>query len=142
MAQSRRSVPDFNLTIDCELDALLALRKQINTEADGKYKLSEAQARAILELRLHRLTGLERDKIGEDLRELGAQIEEYLSILASREKLYGILRDELLEMREQFADDRRTTIEKRELFQWFAAAALIIFLTGLAYEHSHLNYGP
>ena len=66
---------------------------------NGKYSLSEEQAKAILELRLHRLTGLERDKIGDDLRELGEQIEEYLSILASREKLYGILREELLEMK-------------------------------------------
>ncbi|MBT5514593.1 MAG: DNA gyrase subunit A [Rhodospirillaceae bacterium] len=81
---------------------------------DGKYKLSEIQARAILELRLHRLTGLERDKIGNDLKELGVEIEEYLSILSSRDKLYGILRDELLAMREQFATDRRTTIEESE----------------------------
>jgi len=81
---------------------------------DGKYKLSEAQARAILELRLHRLTGLERDKIGDDLKALGEQIEEYLAILASREKLYGLLRDELIAMREQFADERRTVIEESE----------------------------
>ena len=81
---------------------------------DGKYKLSETQAKAILELRLHRLTGLERDKIGDDLKELGAQIEEFLAILGSREKLYGILRAELIEMREQFADERRTTIEEAE----------------------------
>ena len=81
---------------------------------DGKYKLSEAQARAILELRLHRLTGLERDKIGDDLKALGEQIEEYLAILASRDKLYGLLRDELMAMREQFADERRTVIEESE----------------------------
>ncbi|MBT6096035.1 MAG: DNA topoisomerase 4 subunit A, partial [Rhodospirillaceae bacterium] len=81
---------------------------------DGKYKLSEAQARAILELRLHRLTGLERDKIGDDLKKLGAEIEEHLSILSSREKLYGILRDELMAMREQFANPRRTMIEESE----------------------------
>jgi DNA gyrase subunit A len=81
---------------------------------DGKYKLSEAQARAILELRLHRLTGLERDKIGDDLKELGKQIEEYLSILASREKLYGLLRGELVAMKEQFADPRRTVLEENE----------------------------
>jgi DNA gyrase subunit A len=84
---------------------------------DGKYKLSETQARAILELRLHRLTGLERDKIGDDLKALGEQIAEYLSILASREKLYGLLRDELIAMREQFADERRTVIEESEFEQ-------------------------
>ena len=82
--------------------------------SDGKYTLSEEQSKAILELRLQRLTGLERNKIGDDLRELGEQIEEYLSILASREKLYGILRDELLEMKQQFGDERRTTIEESE----------------------------
>jgi len=81
---------------------------------DGKYKLSEEQAKAILELRLHRLTGLERDKIGDDLKELGVQIEEFLSILSSRDKLYGILRDELLAMKDQFANERRTTIEESE----------------------------
>ncbi len=81
---------------------------------DGKYKLSETQARAILELRLHRLTGLERDKIGDDLKALGDQITEYLSILSSREKLYGILRDELVTIRNDFANDRRTTIVEQE----------------------------
>ena len=84
---------------------------------DEKYTLSEAQARAILELRLHRLTGLERDKIGEDLKKLGAEIEEYLSILSSREKLYGILREELVEIKEQFANDRRTVLEESEFEQ-------------------------
>jgi len=81
---------------------------------DGKYHLSEAQARAILELRLHRLTGLERDKIGDDLRALGAEISEYLELLASREKLYALLRSELVEMREKFATPRRTELEEDE----------------------------
>ncbi len=79
---------------------------------DGKYMLSEAQARAILELRLHRLTGLERDKIGDDLKEIGAKIAEYLEILRSREKLLGILVDELMAIRDKFANDRRTTLEE------------------------------
>ena len=70
------------------------------------------QARAILDLRLHRLTGLERNKIGEDLRELCDKILEYLKILASKELLFNILRGELEEMREQFANERRTTIEE------------------------------
>ncbi len=79
---------------------------------DGKYKLSEEQARAILELRLHRLTGLERDKIGNDLKEISERIAEYLEILRSREKLLGILIDELKVIREKFANDRRTTLEE------------------------------
>ncbi len=81
---------------------------------DGKYKLSEIQAKAILELRLHRLTGLERGKIGDDLAALGQQIAEYLAILGSREKLYGILRDELVTIRSDFANDRRTDILEQE----------------------------
>jgi DNA gyrase subunit A len=83
----------------------------------GTYQLSEEQAKAILELRLHRLTGLERDKIAKDLEELVERIKEYLSILDSREKLYTVLRDELLEMREEFADPRRTEIVEGEFEQ-------------------------
>jgi DNA gyrase subunit A len=83
-------------------------------DEDGNYSLSEEQARSILELRLHRLTGLERDKIAEDLRALVDEIREFLSILESRDKLYGLLRSELLEMKEQFADPRRTEIIEGE----------------------------
>jgi DNA gyrase subunit A len=83
-------------------------------EEDGTYTLSEAQARAILELRLQRLTGLERDKIAEELEGLAAQIKEYLEILASREKVRQILREELLGVRERFADERRTSIDDAE----------------------------
>ena len=81
---------------------------------DGKYKLSEEQAKAILELRLHRLTGLEREKIAGDLAELGTEIEGHLALLASRELLLNVLRTELLEMREQFATPRRTDIQESE----------------------------
>jgi DNA gyrase subunit A len=81
---------------------------------DGKYQLSEAQAKAILDLRLHRLTGLERDKIGDELKEIGEQIKEFLLILSSRPKLLEVLRGELLEIRNQFATPRRTTIEDSE----------------------------
>ncbi len=80
----------------------------------GVYKLSETQAKAILELRLHRLTGLERDKIGDDLKELGDRIGKYLVLLGSRNKLYALLRQELLEMKEQFADARRTVVVEGE----------------------------
>ncbi|MAF94843.1 MAG: DNA gyrase subunit A [Rhodospirillaceae bacterium] len=80
----------------------------------GVYKLSEAQAKAILELRLHRLTGLERGKIGDDLKELGDRIGQHLVLLGSRDKLYALLRQELLEMKEQFADARRTAIDEGE----------------------------
>ena len=81
---------------------------------DGAYSLSEVQAKAILDLRLHRLTGLERDKIGEELTEIGKEIEEYLAILSSRPRLLEVLRAELMDMQLQFATPRRTTIEDNE----------------------------
>ena len=77
---------------------------------DGTYRLSALQARAILELRLQRLTGLERDKIGEELEGLARQITEYLEVLDSRERLLAILRGELVEMKDRFATPRRTEI--------------------------------
>ena len=80
----------------------------------GNYRLSEAQARAILELRLQRLTGLEREKLGGELEEIAGKIREYLEILGSRERLLRVLRDELLEMKERYADPRRTVIEDLE----------------------------
>ena len=81
---------------------------------EGRYRLSETQARAILELRLQRLTGLEREKIAEELNELATEIERYLSILRSREKVLAIAREELLAVKEKFATPRRTLIEDAE----------------------------
>jgi DNA gyrase subunit A len=81
---------------------------------NGYYTLTEAQAKAILELRLNRLTGLEREKIGADLKVLGDQISYHLEILGSREKLYLMLREELLEVREKFSDERRTLVDDSE----------------------------
>ncbi|MBT4041522.1 MAG: DNA gyrase subunit A [Rhodospirillales bacterium] len=98
-----------------DVEPMIALLDEPGQQVvDGKYHLSETQAKAILELRLHRLTGLERDKIGGDLRELSEQILEYLEILRSREKLYGILREELVQISTDFANERRTTIIEQE----------------------------
>ena len=85
--------------------------------ADGTYRLSEAQARAILELRLQRLTGLERDKIAEELGEVAKLIEGYLELLADRDKLFALMRKELLEIKDQFATPRRTEILDNEFEQ-------------------------
>jgi DNA gyrase subunit A len=82
--------------------------------ADGTYRLSEEQARAILDLRLQRLTGLERDKIAEELRGLISEIGGYLEILRSRARLFEVLRGELLAIKERFATPRRTQIEDVE----------------------------
>ena len=78
---------------------------------DGTYRLSEAQARAILALQLQRLTGLEREKIAEELEGLAAEIREHLAVLASREKLLAVLKAELVEIRQRYGDARRTGIE-------------------------------
>jgi DNA gyrase subunit A len=76
----------------------------------GTYRLSEAQVKAILELRLNRLTALGRDEIGDELKQLSLAIEEYLSILADRVKLYGVMRDELTAIREAYATPRKSEI--------------------------------
>lgn len=76
----------------------------------GAYRLSENQAQAILDLRLHRLTGLEQEKIVAEYRELLALIDEYLLILGSDERLMAVIREELEEIRNQYADPRRTEI--------------------------------
>ncbi|AMY69137.1 DNA gyrase subunit A [Frigidibacter mobilis] len=77
---------------------------------DGTYNLSETQARAILELRLQRLTALGVKEVTDELQELAAKIREYLEILASRERIMAIISEELREVRTQFAVPRRTEI--------------------------------
>ena len=79
-------------------------------DADGAIRLSEAQARAILELRLARLTALGRDEIAEALNRLSTEIADYLDILSSRARLMGIIRDELTKAKTDFATPRRTVI--------------------------------
>ena len=99
-----------------EVAPLVALVGEPGREvaADGTYRLSDEQARAILDLRLQRLTGLERDKIAEELQGLIAEIAGYLEILRSRARLIEVLRAELLAIRERFATPRRTQIEDVE----------------------------
>jgi len=81
---------------------------------DGAYRLSEAQAQAILDLRLHRLTGLEQDKILAEFGQLLELIRDLCDILARPERLLEVIRQELLEIREQYGDERRTRIEADE----------------------------
>jgi DNA gyrase subunit A len=81
---------------------------------DGQYWLSDDQARAILELRLQRLTGLEQEKIASELGQLGDDIGTYLAILDDRRKLLDVIEKELLEIKREFATPRRTTIEEQE----------------------------
>ena len=91
----------------------IRLVEAIEPSADqegGTYRLSERQVKAILDLRLHRLTALGRDEIGEELKGLALSIEEYLSILADRVKLYGVMRAELEEIRATYATPRLSEI--------------------------------
>ena len=98
-----------------DVEALVKLIDEPDRKVEnGTYRLSEAQAKAILDLKLQRLTGLERDKIHEELVSIGEEIKECLSILSSREKLYGIMRDELVAIKDEYANPRRTKIEDIE----------------------------
>ncbi len=77
---------------------------------DNTYNLSEEQARAILDLRLQRLTALGRDEIADELNKIGVEIKDYLEILASRLRIMGIVKDELVAIRDEFGTPRRTEL--------------------------------
>ena len=96
-----------------EIAQYIKLVEAIEPSADqegGTYRLSEAQVKAILDLRLHRLTALGRDEIGDELKVLAAAIAEYLAILADRVKLYAVMREELVAIREAYATPRVSQI--------------------------------
>lgn len=94
-----------------EIAPYLKLVEAIETEASGDtYRLSDIQVRAILDLRLHRLTALGRDEIGNELAELAAAIAEYLAILGDRQKLYAVMREEFEAIERDFATPRLSEI--------------------------------
>ncbi len=94
-----------------EIAGYIKLVEAIETEVEGDiYKLSAIQVKAILDLRLQKLTALGREEIGDELKELAAAIEEYLSILADRVKLYAVMREELETVRDEFATPRISEI--------------------------------
>jgi DNA gyrase subunit A len=96
-----------------DIQSYIELIDDPNTEyKDGMFYMSEDQARAILELQLHRLTGLERDKLHADLVELGAQIKDLLEILGSHSRIIQIIRDETTSVRDNWASPRRTEISE------------------------------
>ncbi|NLK73607.1 MAG: DNA gyrase subunit A [Clostridiales bacterium] len=98
------------------IDEVIALIKKSANAAEAKeglmetFSLSEKQAQAILDMRLQRLTGLERDKIDQEFNELLKLIAEFKEILANEKLLMNIIKEELLEIKEKYADDRRTQI--------------------------------
>ncbi len=85
-----------------------------NIVKNGKFYFTELQAKAILDMRLARLTGLEAGKIDEELKNLAAEISEYLSILANRDKLMQLVKDELNAVKDEFSTPRRSSIEESE----------------------------
>ena len=101
---------------DWEASDVVALLKLVEDSGNvltdnNRIKFTDAQAKAILELRLQRLTGLEREKIDGELNELASEIRGYLEILGSREKLYALMREELVQVKNEFAVPRRSQIE-------------------------------
>ena len=97
-----------------EVIKLIRASKTDEIARDGlmsKFGLTEIQANAILEMKLRRLTGLEREKIEEELAELLKKIEEFKAILASEAKVLEIIKKELLEIKDKYSDDRRTKID-------------------------------
>ena len=81
---------------------------------DDGYRLSETQAKEILEMRLNRLTGLEQEKLSDEYRELLVVIAELISILENPDKLLTVIRDELIELKTDFGDERRTVIQRSQ----------------------------
>ena len=99
------------------IDEVVQMIRNAKTDAEAKeslidrFKLSDVQADAILELKLRRLTGLERDKIEAELNDLLIEIEELKSILASNQKVLDIIKKELLDIKNKYGDERRTHID-------------------------------
>lgn len=96
-------------------EQVLPLIELLGEAVDGTtYKMSELQAQGILDLKLHRLTGLERDKINNESNEIAEYIKELIEILSNREKMLGILKEELLEVKEMFGTPRKTVISESD----------------------------
>ena len=99
------------------IDAVIKLIRGSQSDEEAReglmknFSLSEVQANAILEMRLRRLTGLEREKIENELEELLKTIEELKSILASEQKILEVIKNELLEIKQKYGDERRTNID-------------------------------
>ena len=109
-ARARLLVKEWPIGDIAQYIALVEAIEPSDEQAGGTYRLSERQVKAILDLRLHRLTALGRDEIGDELKELSFSIEEYLSILADRVKLYAVMRSELEEIKAAYATPRISEI--------------------------------
>ena len=109
-------VEGLKIALD-NIDEVISLIRGSKTDQEAReglikrFGLTEIQANAILEMRLRRLTGLERDKIEAELAELMKQIDELRSILASEEKVLNIIKEEMIEIKNKFGEERRTHID-------------------------------
>ena len=113
-ASDRQEAKDnlISRTFSAEKVKVILKLVESQVEESNEYRLTEIQANAILDLRLHRLTGLERDKIQSDLENVTQEINNLLSILGSKEKIIQIVKDELLEVKNKYNTKRLTQIEK------------------------------
>ncbi len=106
----------YKIALD-HLDEVIKIIRDSKSDVEAKekliasYQFTEIQADAILELKLRRLTALERDKIDNELKEILALIEEYNLILGSEERIYGVIKQDLLEIKQKYGDERRTNID-------------------------------
>ena len=109
-ARERLSAREWPIAEIAPYIALVEAVEDHDAVSGDTYRLSDIQVRAILDLRLHRLTALGRDEIGDELKALAANIAELLAILADRVKLYAVIREELIAVKDEFATPRRSTI--------------------------------
>ncbi|ETA69188.1 DNA gyrase subunit A [Methanolobus tindarius DSM 2278] len=123
-----------------EVISLIRSSANVDEAKEGlisKFGLDEIQAKAILDMRLQKLTGLERQKIDDEYDELLKQIAEYKAIIESDERKYVIIRDELTDLRERFGDERRTAIkssvEELETEDLIPEAEMVVTITNSGY---------
>lgn len=116
-AQDRAHILEGLIIASDNIDEVIALIRSSSNAEEARaklierFELSEIQAKAIVEMRLRQLTGLEQDKLRDEYDELLRTIEDLKEILASKERRMAIIKDELIEIREKFGDERRTAIE-------------------------------
>jgi DNA gyrase subunit A len=142
-AEKRAHILEGLLIALANLDEVIALIKKSRTVQDArtglmkKFKLSEEQAQAILEMRLQRLTGLEREKVKDEHKELKKEIERLKGILADPDKLNAIIIDEMQAIKKRFGDPRRTEVvpdyEDLEIEDLIAEEEVVVTITHSGY---------
>ena len=142
-AEKRAHILEGLLIALDHLDEVIALIRAAKTPEEAqiglmdKFQLSEIQAKAILEMRLQRLTGLERDKIRAEYKEVKEKIEYYHDVLSNEKLRFEILKDEMLELKQKFGDERRTeiihTAEDLNIEDLIADEEMVIIISRMGY---------